>query len=240
MVRRVAHLLTLYLVILSAVGCSRETSRAMPTPAASVTSALVATTGPPSATPSVIATSTVAQATRVASPQVATLPRSIAEAEAEARAHAQAAPPSNPPTPFKSALGTPERTCVEAERYQVPAGELSASAPLPSAGTSAGAGLRSGEFVAGSFAAYIEEWRRDPGFGKLWWFPLHTREMPGLTIRAILLDDPAVTRVFNAPFTAFNATGTFYPSSVMLPVAGRWMLIATSGPDWGCFVLQLT
>jgi hypothetical protein len=176
----------------------------------------------------------------VASPQVYTLPQSIEEAEAEARTHPQAAPPSNPATPFKAAPGTAERACVDTGRYYTPAGDLSALDPPPATGASTGSGLRSGEFVAGSFATYIEEWRRDPGFGKLWWFPLHTREMPGLTIRAILLDDPDVTRVYSAPYPAFNSTGTFYPSSVVLPVVGRWMLIATAGPDWGCFVLQLT
>lgn len=68
--------------------------------------------------------------------------------------------------------------------------------------------------------------------------PLHTTPMPGLTIRAILLDDPSVNRVYKA-FPASDASGLFYPSAVRLPQPGRWMLIATAGPDRGCFTLTI-
>jgi hypothetical protein len=103
---------------------------------------------------------------------------------------------------------------------------------------SAGHGIRSGEFVAGPFGAFGRDWARDPRDGKLWWVPLHREPMPGLTVRAVLLDDPAIDRTFTLT-PAAGADGPFYPSGVVLPVPGRWMLLATAGPDWGCFVITI-
>ena len=31
----------------------------------------------------------------------------------------------------------------------------------------------------------------------------------------------------------------FYPSGLELRSGGRWMLVATMGPNWGCFVIEL-
>jgi hypothetical protein len=159
---------------------------------------------------------------------ITTVPHSIASASAEAARHPQAPPPRAIGLAFQDAPGTGARSCVDVER-QRPA--------------SAQDGVRSGEFLAGPFVIYADMWRQNPeNASKLWWVPLHTGTMPGLTVRAVLLDDPTVQRVFTAAIVGHNDRGreAFYPSGVVLPSAGRWMLVATAGPDWGCFIVTLT
>ena len=50
---------------------------------------------------------------------------------------------------------------------------------------------------------------------------------------------PRVSQVYPVIATGTNASGPFYISDFVLPHAGRWRLIATAGPDWGCFDLTL-
>jgi hypothetical protein len=143
-------------------------------------------------------------------------PRSIAEAEEGVR-HPRESPPARPSDLFTMPLGTEDRRCiaVEGSEYR---------------------GIRSGDFVAGPFNIYPEQWRQ-VGEGKVWWQPLHVPyPAPQLTVRATLLDNPSVTRAERHT----ERTPGFYPSSLKLPSAGRWLLIATAGPDWGCFLLTVT
>lgn len=76
---------------------------------------------------------------------------------------------------------------------------------------------------------------------KLWFAPLHTEEMPGLTIRAIPLARPEKARTIEYRHVAWTTSDgdPFYPGEIRLPEAGIWRLIATSGPDWGCFEMTL-
>jgi hypothetical protein len=144
------------------------------------------------------------------------------DAEEDARNHPSAPPPEKPTAPFQEQHpGTVERKCVDVERHEV---------------------VRSGEFVAGPFRLYKEQWRPDlrPNEGKLWWVPLHQDQMRWLTVRAFSLDNPAMNRFYDFGTVASNREGDqFYPSGIPLPVAGRWRLVATSGPDWGCFDLTI-
>lgn len=190
------------------------------------TAASVASVAPPTATPGAPPTP----------PADVAFPGSVTEAEAEAQHHPQAAPPPLPGTGayaapgaaeraawFAEAPGSAERDCVDVDQHPQDA-------------------VRAGEFVAGPFVQYRQQWARDPrNATKLWWIPLHSSPMPGLTVRAILLDDPAVRQVVTPPRDLFASTavGLFYPSTVELPAPGRWLLVATAGPDWGCFLLTL-
>lgn len=170
------------------------------------------------------------------SSRLATLPATTAAAEAEGRGHPRSRPPHEPDGAFQRAAGTAARACVEVEPLLAP--DDDSTLPASDQRGSAGHGIRSGEFVAGPFGGYKQNWARDPRDGKLWWVPLHREAMPGLTVRAILLDDPAIRRTFTLT-PAAGADGPFYPSGVVLPEPGRWMLLATAGPDWGCFVMTI-
>jgi hypothetical protein len=114
--------------------------------------------------------------------------------------------------------------------------------------------VRSGEFAVGPFDLFPEmrlkalEWG---GNGvKLWWIPRHipTSYPPpansaSLLVRATRLDRSAGPRerswsnwsrtVGSKPPVLFFATNPPLTSS------GRWMVVATAGPNWGCFVLEV-
>lgn len=99
--------------------------------------------------------------------------------------------------------------------------------------------MRSGDFVAGSFPEYVRRWAPDDTVGKIWWQPLHQDRWDGLTVRVLPSGSPEDARTLNFSTIASNAESSFYPSSVEIPDAGGWRLVATSGPDWGCFELTL-
>jgi len=140
------------------------------------------------------------------------------DAEEDARSHPSAPPPEQPVQHFLDRNpGTEQRKCVDVERHEI---------------------VRSGEFVAGDFRRYIDQWRPNmpSNEGKIWWVPLHQDKMGGLKVRAFSLDDSTVNRMYYFPMAASSREGRqFYPSGIPLPTAGRWRLVATSGPDWGCF-----
>jgi hypothetical protein len=78
---------------------------------------------------------------------------------------------------------------------------------------------------------------------------------PGITgaallVRGTLLGSPGDTIRFSkdsyaVPVTQVNGSWksgdrstSFFPSGIYLPKPGDWLLIATSGDDWGCFILH--
>ena len=183
--------------------------------------------GATSATISVQPTATPARRPVLAppAPTVVVAPSlpSVAAAEAEAASYPQAPPPRVTTFNLRHDFpGSAERTCVEV-------GEDAADQ-----------GIRSGEFVAGNLGSFTKHWGTAAETGKVWWKPLHTLDISesGLTVRATLLDDPAITRVYHNDGIGYGS-GRFYPSLISLPRHGRWMLVATSGPDWGCFIVTL-
>ncbi|MDQ5822981.1 MAG: hypothetical protein M3441_02080 [Chloroflexota bacterium] len=139
-------------------------------------------------------------------------------AEEDARTHPTAPPPDNPRPQFnKNYPGAAQRTCVDVAKYDI---------------------ARSGEFVAGNFQLFIQQWRPNlpERQGKIWWVPLHQDQMQQLTVKVIRHEDLAtIVRVHSFSTIAENEQGSFYPSGIALPSAGRWRLVATSGPNWGCF-----
>lgn len=79
---------------------------------------------------------------------------------------------------------------------------------------------------------------------KIWWEPKHPAESFSLVVRGARLGPvPDTLRYLQSGWAIggsprTGATGPdFYPSGIAFPSPGRWLLIATSGADWGCFVL---
>lgn len=153
-----------------------------------------------------------------------------------ARKPPEAEPPETLPATFvEEPPGTAERECVRVNRLL---GE-----------TVRNGAVRSGEIVAGPFQHFVRGWH--PRIeNKLWVAPLHTSRMPGATIERIPLDgQPSVAAVGyedvawfaeEAPPNSDKARSTsFYPGGLRLPEPGRWRLVVTSGPDWGCFEVEV-
>jgi hypothetical protein len=141
---------------------------------------------------------------------------SVQAAQAEAATYPRRAPPNRPTggTDWARASGTSQRRCVN---------------------TDGARDIRSGEFVTGPFDGFTTQG------GKVYWIPLHT---PGwkasLLIRGTDLDAPA--NHFGRRYSGVSGPGPgydkFYPTN--LPISeGRWMLVATSAKDWGCFLVTM-
>jgi hypothetical protein len=102
--------------------------------------------------------------------------------------------------------------------------------------------VRSGGILAGPFgideagfaASYQQSHQRTEV--KIYWVPLHVDHMSELTVHATLLPSRTIART--ARLTAVATAGhiVFYPSAIPIPVPGTWELVATAGPDRGCFV----
>lgn len=101
---------------------------------------------------------------------------------------------------------------------------------------------RSGEFVVGGMMD-LATGRR----AKVWWKPLNSSVQMQLLVRGRRLGLPADTLRFESA----DVTGTrdsrtlewipeimFFPSGFSLPSPGTWVVVATSGRNWGCFVFQ--
>lgn len=110
--------------------------------------------------------------------------------------------------------------------------------------------VRSGEFTIGgnlSGSAAMHAGRR----GKVWWAPVHyAAEMPPLVVRGRSLTTPNDTLRYTTPTIAWPvipgvlralqpAREYFFPSGITVPRPGRWLVIATSGANWGCFILSV-
>jgi hypothetical protein len=109
---------------------------------------------------------------------------------------------------------------------------------------------RSGEFTIGGNLAGLSGMYAGHQ-GKVWWAPLHNaRNMPPLVVRGRSLTTPQDTVRFTSSNVAFPVVHGappvpeaerkyFFPSGITIPQRGRWLVIATSGPNWGCFILTV-
>ncbi len=100
--------------------------------------------------------------------------------------------------------------------------------------------VQSGDIVAGSFKFFGNHWQLN-GARKLWWAP---RYLPAGQARSVLLvqstslDRPAGVSTYRRDAMVRDAKGMyFYNTDFGLAAAGRWLIVATSGPNWGCFVV---
>ncbi|HLJ18561.1 MAG TPA: hypothetical protein VKU84_00100 [Stellaceae bacterium] len=154
------------------------------------------------------------------------IPVTIATAEAEGAAFHRDAVPATLPEMFdhRPFGGSSERRCV-------------ASVPDDSL---AGGSLRSGEVIARTHFTGWWGLRADKQ-SKIAWFPLHAPARHSLDprasilIRAARLGDPGDT----LRQTISGLTRGGFPSLVQLRAPGPWLVVATSGSDWGCFVLDV-
>jgi len=165
-------------------------------------------------------------AVRVAAAQSA-IPTTAAQAEAEAAAYPHSEIASVPQAFFsRPSAGTSDRRCVAADEAE---------------DRQATGSLRSGEVIVRG------RWMDPVGLRageehKFLWMPLDgSAEMRApLVIRAHHLGDPADSlRLTRDHITHGGGYMWGYPSLVSFPSAGRWLVVATAGDDWGCFVLDV-
>jgi hypothetical protein len=181
------------------------------------------------------------------------VPRSVATAEAEGRTF----PRGGPLDPARAALnytpGSADRGCPA-----VPHNPGTRSLRVPVASDMRR--IRTGDFTIGGQIGELIAGRA----GKISWSPAHDPSFGGngLLVRAALLGASALpgdTVRFSklsygwpimGPFPteaqrrggAAEPTVTkqaFFPTGVVLPKPGTWLVVATSGADWGCLLLDV-
>lgn len=169
----------------------------------------------------------IAQRDRRAAEKPLPIRETIAAAEAEGAAYPRGPARERLATVFVGrSVGTTERKCVDG-----PTTKLAVSQ------------IRSGDFVIGG---QIGGWRT-PLAGKaskIWWAPYHNPldDSATLVVRGARLGHPGDTiryKKSDIGYAMFKSDA-FFPSGLFLPRAGSWLLVATAGDDWGCFILTAT
>lgn len=116
-------------------------------------------------------------------------------------------------------LGTRDRKCVEVGDGDV---------------------VQSGDIVAGSFKFFRSHWQLN-GARKLWWAPRYLptgQARSALSVQATPIDRPGGVTSYRREAMVRSASGQyFFNTDFGLPEAGRWLIVATAGPNWGCFVV---
>ena len=83
---------------------------------------------------------------------------------------------------------------------------------------------------------------------KLMWEPLHNPYVyptqQGLLVRGVRIGHPSDTMRLRVPRAAYPGVRykyrmAAYPSGFNFPAGGQWLMVATSGADWGCFLLTI-
>lgn len=105
--------------------------------------------------------------------------------------------------------------------------------------------VRSGEFVVGTTFSRLATGRP----AKMWWSPAENSGDMDLLVRGRKLGDEAEVLRWESDEVAFpvgpnpprkleEIDDWFFPSDFKLPSAGDWIIVATSGTNWGCFVVR--
>lgn len=142
-------------------------------------------------------------------------PTTVAAAEAEGAKYPKPDGRAVPARGYGTAFGPTDRKCVDAETH---------------------AAARSGQFVAGTFEDHII--MGNSGRRKVWWAPLQTEIMPPMLLRAAKTSAPDKTVAWTFPSVVHNINGYFFNTEFMFPEAGKWLVVVTSGDNWGCFLLD--
>jgi hypothetical protein len=156
------------------------------------------------------------------------IPLTVAAAEAEGAALPADPAPVMLPAAYlaRSFAGSTERRCVQ---------------PVQDAGWPPS--LRSGEMILGGYSSL----RAGKRGNKMLWMPLHDpgRKPVGFSIRGARLDHPSDTlrqtiATERGPARQVGRPTSFgFPSTVMFPTSGRWLIVANDNHDWGCFILDV-
>jgi len=156
------------------------------------------------------------------------IPATVAAAEAEGANYPRSPAPSTASWAFSRPFGgTAERKCV---------------AVTPDASTPGGS-LRSGDVIIRSgLLSWV--WPHANGKYKVLWLPLHTPPdtRATLLLRGTRIGAPADSirlRVGAAGNPGAPRTVSGFPSEVSFLKPGQWVVVATTGNDWGCFVLKI-
>jgi len=143
-------------------------------------------------------------------------PRTVDAAEAEGARYPKAGGIAEQAM-YGEAFGPKERRCVDAETHVT---------------------ARSGEFVAGPFDTHVV--MAGSGQRKVWWAPRQTANMPPMQFRAAKIGAPDVSVSWSFPSIVWNANGYFFNTTIRFPEVGKWVVVVTSGDNWGCFLLDQT
>lgn len=155
------------------------------------------------------------------------LPQAETVAAAEAVGAEFARPDVAPDLPplWDEPLGSSERVCVDVTREMTM--------------------VRSGEIVIGGFLSQLQA----PGPNKVWWKPLNGSLNMTIDITSRSLDGKEGDVAFeigapSAPYTNDRPPQpipeeAFFPGGAYFPSAGRWIAVASSGDNWGCFVFHV-
>jgi hypothetical protein len=156
------------------------------------------------------------------------IPVTVAAAEAEAASFPHDPTPVVLPAAYVSRTfdGSVERRCVQ-----------------PVTATSLPASLRSGEMILRGYAGP----RAGQRGNKMLWMPLHDpgRNPTTLIIRGARFDHPSDTlrqmiTTERGPARQVGHPNSFgFPSTVIFPTSGRWLVVANDNHDWGCFILDV-
>ena len=96
--------------------------------------------------------------------------------------------------------------------------------------------LASGDFVARSISF---GWDKTLEIGKIPLKPSHPD--PAITLRLVWSRIDPAGETLTRQFPMVNVTGggpMFYATAPQFPTPGRWMVVATAGAEWGCFVFD--
>jgi hypothetical protein len=154
----------------------------------------------------------------------------VADAEREGATFPRDPAPATPPAAYKAFFGSVERRCVSGDEDTVATSWGAASS------------MRSGDMILRGHSPHAGRLGN-----KMLWMPLHDpgRTAAMLTIRGVRMDQPSDTlrqtiAVERGPARELGHPDSFgFPSEVKFPDAGRWLVIANEGHDWGCFVLDV-
>jgi hypothetical protein len=85
-------------------------------------------------------------------------------------------------------------------------------------------------------------WPHANGSYKVLWLPLHDprERRDALLLRGTRIGHPADSIRIRVPEAAANPRATGFPSLVSFPKAGQWVVVATAGNDWGCFLVTMS
>lgn len=173
----------------------------------------------------------------------------VAAAEADGAAYPRLASPSSASSRWRSADLSARVARLDQTDPHAATQASDAAARRCAVGYEKGP-VRSGEFTIGghlSGSAAMHAGRQ----GKVWWAPMHyAAEMPPLVVRGRSLTTPNDTLRYTTTTIVWPdspgalralqpARKYFFPSGITVPRPGRWLVIATSGANWGCFILSV-